>query len=628
MAVVIRPSLSILISAGFYLAAASFCAPSAGQPLQTVADLRYGVVLYEYYQDHYLSALSELMVAEARGGINGHGDNPRLLEGGISLAFGMERKAGEIFTELLDENRPLEVRNSAWFYLGKLRYLRGDWAGAEASLNNISGDFERKLVAELASLQFNLVIQRGDLDRAGQLLEAARESELENWLPYLYYNLGAAYSRAKNYPTALQYYASLSQLPVMQQADTGEELLALNDKTLTAAGYSLMLQGDYAQALARFTQVRLNSPLSGRALLGYGWAAAQKGDYVRALQPWQALMGRSLVYASTQEAVLAVPYAYEQLGARGEALKAFLNAEAVFEKEIARIDGVLQALRNQAVLQALDISPQSNRNWFAVEDNTDVNPHLSYLTELFASNQFQGAVQELRDLLRLQKQVLHWQKKVDIYRMMLRERELARDKKLQTIDRRRLLQSSERLQQKRNKLANRIETITAENDYMAIAGEATRSLYDRVLSAEAGIERLRRAGESTAPYDESLRRFRGLLLWRAGEEFADGLWHNRRALKQLDAALIELESHQGGLHHVIVDAPDIAPFQTRIDTAETRVKHQLVQVNRAVALAESALRRQVAASIQQQRARLQHYLAETRLSVARLYDAALAERKP
>ena len=49
------------------------------KPKTSVADLRYGVALYHYYQQDYIAALAELMVADTRDGIQGHGDNPELI---------------------------------------------------------------------------------------------------------------------------------------------------------------------------------------------------------------------------------------------------------------------------------------------------------------------------------------------------------------------------------------------------------------------------------------------------------------------------------------------------------------------------------------------------------------------
>lgn len=626
-AVISAPAIRRCLAAalGGWLIAWS-CTALGAKPLSSVADLRYGVTLYEYYQDRYLAALSELMVAEARGGIKGHGDNPELMAGGISLAFGMERRAGETFTRLLDASRPLQVRNAAWFYLGKLRYLRGDWDGAESSLNNIRGSFDDQLLEELAALQVNLTIKRGGLDRAGKLL-IKEDDHLGDWLPYIHYNLAVAYSREQNYETAIKHFSALDRLPMMQREQTLEEHLALNDKALTAAGYTLMLQGLHEEALEQFTRVRLQSAMSNRALLGYGWAAAQTGDYALALKPWQALSQRSLVYASTQEAVLAVPYAYEKLGSSGQALGAFLDAESVFEAEIARIDMVLEELQNRALLAALQVREDSNRNWFSIDTTTAVKPHLSYLTELFASNRFQGSVQELRDLLRINSQLEGWREKLEAYQLMLDEREVARARKLETVAEQQLLQQQQRLVQQRNALAARLQAIVDNRDYLAIASEDTTSLYAIVERAGAGIARLQAAGESVEDYRPALRRFRGMLLWRASEAFADHLWQNRSNLRELDQALAQLQQNQQRLESVISAAPDILPYRQRLDSAGLRVAAQHKKVDAAVQLAEASLRQQVAQEIIAQRQRLQHYLAQTRLSVARLYDDAYQGRQ-
>jgi hypothetical protein len=595
------------------------------KPLTSVADLRYGVVLYNYYQDQYFDALSELMVAQAQGGIKGHGDNPQLMKGGISLAFGMERNAGEIFTHLLEENRPAEIRNTAWFYLGKLRYLRGDWQGASASLHNISGVFEQKLLPELTSLQFNLLLQQDQLHSAEQLLESVTERNFSVWMPYLYYNLGAAYSRKGDFKAAISHYAVLNDLKLMQAEQVDEDVLALNDRSLTAAGYSQMLSGDLQKALTHFSNVRLNSPQSNRALLGYGWAAAEMGEYALALKPWQELSRRSLVYAPVQEALLAVPYAYEKLGAAGEALNAYLAAETVFKNEILRIDKVLSGLQDQALLKALSITEESNRNWFSIETSTEINPQLSYLTELFASNEFQGGVQELRDLVRLQKLLLAWNEKLEIYSAMLHQRQQSREKKLANIRQRRMLERGAELTVARDKLAQRLSAIESSKDYLAIASEDTLSLYKMVNRAEENIDKLKASGESVAEYEGPLRRYRGLLLWQASEDFADHLWQNQRELNALNEAVQVLQKQQTSLQVVIDEAPDVAPFRSRVNTMKVRVRRQLQDVDTTIARSESSLREKVVQSLQQQKARLQHYIAETRLSTARLYDSAQQE---
>lgn len=603
---------------------------ASAKPLSSVADLRYGVTLYEYYQGNYLQALSELMVAEARGGIKGHKDNPKLIEGGISLAFGMERKAGEIFAELLTEERPLAVRNAAWFYLGKLRYLRGDWSGTEVSIDRITGEFEPSLATELSALKVNLAIRRGDLAAAKNLIDNSKG--LLEWQPYMYYNLGAAHSRANEHSQALAYYSALTELPVPESPQQQQEHLALYDKALTAAGYSLMLQGQYGAAMEQFTQVRLLSDFSGRALLGYGWAAAESDDYTRALKPWQALSQRSLTNAAAQEAVLAVPYAYEKLGAPGQALASFEAAQNTFEDEIGRIDSVLASLDRQALLDVLKVVDKTHSsNWFSLGAELDkidtVTPRETYLTELFSQNTFQGAVQELQDLLRLQESLQGWEEKLDAYDLMLQERDIARDAKAQDIATRDLQQRRQQLITKRDQFVAYIERINAEKDYLALAEGETSELYKIVQRIEKSIARLRDAGEPVDDYLELLHRYRGVLLWQASESFSDQLWKSRKSLAGLNKALAELEENHKRLDSVVDTAPDVAPYQSRIQVLEQRLTLQRQRVDQTVALAETKLREQVADRLHQQRRRLRHYLAQARLSVARLYDTAMRERQ-
>ncbi|MBO6874737.1 MAG: hypothetical protein JJ874_13860, partial [Marinobacter sp.] len=66
-------------------------------------DLRYGWVLYEYHQGNAFEALTQLAVAREQGGIEGHGDHPALVEGGLMLSWGMTREASRLFTQLLGD---------------------------------------------------------------------------------------------------------------------------------------------------------------------------------------------------------------------------------------------------------------------------------------------------------------------------------------------------------------------------------------------------------------------------------------------------------------------------------------------------------------------------------------------
>ncbi len=620
----VRYSL-LTVALTFIVATTAFNA-HAEKPLSTVADLRYGATLYEYYQGNFFQALSELMVAAQRDGIQGHGDNPKLIEGGISLSFGMEQKAGDIFAELLSANpdgefsRPLEVRNSAWFYLGKLRYLRGDWNGTEESFAQITGEFDQELLAELESLVINLSIRREQLDEA--IVNLGKASNLEDWLPYLYFNLGNAFSRNQNFAEAVTYYKRLTDLPISLEPVQREEQFILFDKAFTASGYSYILQGQPQQAIEQFTQVRLDSPYANRALLGYGWAAAENEQYELALKPWQELSKRSLVYASTQEAVIAVPFAYEQLGAKGQALQSYLNAELAFRDEITRIEAVMDELASLDLLSALNIDETDERNWFMLNEQAVANPSLTYLTELFSLNLFQGSVQELRDLMGMREQLVVWREKLDAYTYMLDQREINREAQMQSIAQINLGEQLAAMKVKRDALDRYLQNIVERNDYFALAEGDAKEFIGMVQEMEVTINRMRAAGEPVDRFAEQLRRFKGLLLWEGSEAFTDQTWEVRSAINALDKAIADATENLNRLNTVIVEAPDITPYRTRMAELDERLNYESSRVEAAVNRAESNLRERVSGELARQRGRLQHYQSQARLSVARLYDAA------
>ena len=361
----------------------SACIYAGEKPLTRVADLRYGVALFHYYQDDYQAALTELLVAEKRGGIKGHGDNPEIMEGGFSLGYGMERHASEIFERLLAENRSVKVQDAAWFFLSKLRYLRGDWAAANDAIDRVRVNPDKSIYDEVNAHRVNLAIQQNQLSEASDLIR--RQRDKKGWLPYLYFNLGSAYARNRQFDVAVQYFEKL---------DIKKELLdehkALYDQAMTAAGYSYVFLKNYPKAIEFFSKVRLTSALSNRALLGYGWAAAELEDYEEALKPWLYLAEQTLVDENSLEAMVAVPYAYEELGSSGLALEYYQSAETRFVGEIDKLDDVIGTMHGETMIQALQIEGSRSLDWLKYAKSKDLEPRLSYLADLFAKESFQG----------------------------------------------------------------------------------------------------------------------------------------------------------------------------------------------------------------------------------------------
>ena len=101
---------------------------------QVVRDLHWGDVLFYFYQDDHLQALTRLGAAQDFNRVSHHGVEAELLKGGLYLSLGQHEEAGRIFKALLNDNVPLDVRNRAWFYLAKVWYQRDYRRGATIKL--------------------------------------------------------------------------------------------------------------------------------------------------------------------------------------------------------------------------------------------------------------------------------------------------------------------------------------------------------------------------------------------------------------------------------------------------------------------------------------------------------------
>jgi len=639
--------LALLVSP---LLATAFSVAAEEKPKTAVADLRYGVALFHYYQQDYVNAIAELMVADARNGIQGHSDNPELIAGGISLAFGMQNHAESVFSQILqDERRPQSVRDAAWFYLGKLYYTRGDWVAAEQSFNRVSADFKPALRAQLQALQINIRIR--DKRYAELTPKTVEQSELRGWNPYALYNLGAAHAREGNFTQAQLFFNALADIDIAKDPRTRATQWALQDKSSTALGYSYLAEKKYAAAIREFTRVRLDGIYANQALLGYGWAAVAQEEYTTALQPWQLLRSRSLIYPAVQESLLALPFAYEKLNAQGEAVAAYELAEELLAREIQLIRDMRATLTEGELLTLIDAKPMAveearkalqndeegqgltaviaddGQNWLKLDGTSIIKTRSAYMSELFAQTRFQTAVLELRDLLRLQRLLQNWQPKLIAYRELLLEKQALRGRQEQQLTQSAFALQAQQLQQRRDQFATRLQQIIAADDYLALADADTRALQERVTRAGQTIARMQAAGQQTDELAQRQKMFAGILLWRAAQHYPIALAEQQRELAQIDSALASVIKTQTHIDEITATSLDIQPVLARLQTLQQETATQLHATEQLIAQQTRVLREQVDQQLASHEKRLKNYLSQAHLAVARLYDAEL-RRQP
>jgi hypothetical protein len=651
MADVMRKSTSVLRYFLMLAAVVVISVDAKEKPKTSVADLRYGVALYHYYQQDYIAALAELMVADTRDGIQGHGDNPELIAGGVSLAFGMQHHAEAVFNQILqDERRPQSVRDAAWFYLGKLHYTRGDWVAAEQSFARVSSEFKPSLRAQMQALKINILIRNKNY--ADLALNNIDADELRAWSPYTFYNLGAAHARDGNFASAQKFFSELAEIDVVENPQRRKEQWALQDKAYTAIGYSYLAEKKYAAAIREFTKVRLDGVFANQALLGYGWAAVAQEEYDEALRPWQLLRSRSLMYPAVQESLLALPYAYEKLGAQGEAVNAYQAAEELLAREIQLIRDMRATLTEGELLTLIGSEPLSaeeakkvlrpeaaqdgaltavvtddGQNWLKLDSTSIIKTRSVYLNELFAKNAFQTAVLDLRDLLRLQTLLQNWLPKLDAYRELLLQKQGNRERQEQQLAQHSTSLQEQKLQAERAAIARQLEQISSSENYMALADDETRALYVRIERGQQTIARMKAAGQDTSELETRAKMFGGILLWRAAQEYPARLAAQQTELKAIDASLAQIAKTRQHIEEITATSMDIQPTLARLQVLQKDVSMHLENTDQLIAQQSGLLRQQVDQQLAAHEKRLNNYLAQAHLAVARLYDAEL-RRQP
>ncbi len=623
-----RHGLRRLLLAGLMLALPAAQAPARnvkpdpdGLPPHEVRDLQYGDVLFYFYQDDYFDAITRLLAAEELQRLPNTQGEAELLLGGLYLSLGEHVEAGRIFERLLNSNTSEAVRNRAWFYLGKVWYQRGYLEESERALRQVSDKMQPRINAERTMLLAQLMLREDRYDDAIAVLGAWHGPP--DWTAYAQFNLGVALVRKGRLPEAISH---LDQVGRMETRSP--ELLALRDKANLALGFALLQAERAAQALPILERVRLEGPYSSRALLGVGWADSALGEYRRALVPWLALRRRDLLDSAVQESFLTVPYAYNQLGASGQAAEFYNSAIDSFDAETKRIDDSIGQIRSGTLLdRLLDDDKKGALTWYWQLKTLPDAPESRYLYHLLASNEFQEGLKNYRELNFMSRNLEGWRDDLSAFDDMLDTRRQAYEVRVPKADAVLSATDLDALSRKRVDFESRINEIEQSNDVAALGTAEEQKNWARLKHIEEFLA-LHPDDPDLADMREKLRLLKGVMYWRLSESFKARLWNERRSVKELEASLVETQKKAVLVKQARQDMPgSTGGFAQRVGGVRERID-QVQQ--RLGALSEKQNRYLQALAIREleaQKRRIEVYEIQARYELAAIYDKA-SQTKP
>jgi tetratricopeptide (TPR) repeat protein len=588
-----------------------------------VQDLAYGEVLFEFFQEDYFSALTRLLAARERNEIPHHGPESELMLGGLYLSYGQHKLAGEIFERVLAESVDPALHDRAWYFLAKIWYQRGYLPEAEAALARIAGELPEDIEPERQMLAAQVLMDQNRFAEALTILEAWKRPA-DAWVGYAKYNIGVSLVRLGQVEQGARVLDEVGKLDVENPA-----FAALRDKANVALGYAWLQASRPVEAKPSLQRVRLEGPFSNKALLGVGWSDAETSNYQSALAPWLELQKRDLLDSAVQESLLAVPYAFAQLGADAQAVGHYNDAITAFNGEIARLDVAIAAIeKGELITELLGENAYSSADasgWYWRLDKVPDTVESRYLYELLASNRFQEGLKNYRDLLYVNRNLDRWVESLGAFDDILDTRERAYRERLPKIDGSLSSVDLDAMLARRVELDSRLQAIERSEDVVALGTEKEQDTWRALEAMEPAVAQL--------PEDDQVRvkhRFlKGLLIWDLRRDYKARLWAEKKHLAELDRDLREAQRR----HHEVESARDDWPekfgdLSARIATLRPRVLGMQGEAQAALLKQQLFLQDIAVAELEAQRDRLNTYMVQARFALASIYDRAAARVAP
>lgn len=632
------------------------CASAEGQALPGVQDqalpraqdLAYGAVLYEYYQGNAFAALTHLEVAEARGGIEGHGDHPLLVEGGLMLAYGMTREAKALFEQVLQEKVAPATRNQAWFYLGKVFYLEQDPALAGDALARVDGalleEHDRALHEEWLYLRGQLTLA-GDEALLNEIIDRLPAASL--WRSYLRYNQ-AVKRLAEDQPA--QATDSLGRiagdlgnaiLSLEEDPEAAAELTetrALRERVMLSRAQLQLQQGDYAAARASLEEISLDSAFSDQALFHFAVAAAQEKDYGVALQALNTLQARPLFTPWLQQVPYARGFLFEELGEDQAALQAYKMAAGHYQNLTGELARARNELSEAVITKALGISGHDAALSPALSSPTRSSPTLGAaelprdaygrlrvqpadfsLAALLATEPFQIGLRDLHELYRLQELMSVRERQLDAFHVMLETRARQRAERIGQTREALQAQQADQWLARQAEYNARVNRATEQED-MAFFMTAEQKEFDRIIQRALAKLAVLPDDARTAEQRRKLRRIKAYFDWQVADQYAVNRWAVQKQLNGLNRAMEEFTGRQAGLAAEMGSDGRNRTLTERVADGQRRLRLLKEQLALALADARELLLGQVREELARQEREVQYYLRAARQAQARLAD--------
>lgn len=641
----------------------------------------YQQALYAYFQGDILAALSQFSLLEQRypQGLKNIPDylrkqdiEPELLKGALSLSFGIEDQAAEIFQRLLADYDSAEKRTQAWFLLGLTYYRQEQWQKASRAFKQIneaqasdyldvqSHDQWIYLQAQLRNLHPDMNVEQGNIQDAGSeqnyWQKALSTDSIYHY--YLKYNQALATLQSGDMQLAIGQLKALIDKPkqgftqfvdswlsplITESSLTSEEqaiaqqqeIYGVLDRAKLTLAYVLLQQDQPQQAYRIFSQIRREGLDGEAAVLGYGWAAAKSDELQNALGIWQSLIQQTHYSEYTLEAYLASAYAYEKAYAPRQSVAILKTGLTRFERALVELTEARQQVSQPGfLLQLAQDFESSQPALISSTANVDQDGALRLLVnQLGVSNEFRHYLAVLKQTQALELRLTDWQQRMAYYELMLDEREQQKLQRAQVMLQNQIFAQLPALVEQRDALAQTLIIAEQQGDAEALMAAQYQQWVGRLEQAQQRLQKIEtlkvqlQQPALKAEYAERLKRIKGTLVWLASEAYPDNRRQAQKALAELDHMLDKANQQQKQLLIELQGRPDYATQRQKVASIAMRIDQQLQKNQGLQRGLVKKLNQELMQLIDQQQSKVNDYILQAQLAMVRLNDQALQQNQ-
>ena len=301
-----------------------------------------------------------------------------------------------------------------------------------------------------------------------------------------------------------------------------EEGRDLGDRIHLVAAINYLIMGKHRSAEKHLKRIRLNGPYTPIALLQYGWAKVEQGQYEEALQPWRELQTQYNHFnPEVMESMLGVPHVLELMYASTQALNVYETTEARLAAMKEQLMVMNDGLADNPWLEEW-IYNQEDQGWgwqANIETTLPLNDTTEVLQHLVSSKEIVNQMTDYRDLLLLSNYLDEKENSLKLWLTLVDKRETA-SKSRNTLPV--LKQASLKLLQVKDDLVQMQASLeSSEEDFFALPNNeqaAKVSILRRSVKIIEDLALVNKASRDVKMYQYRWERVKGILLWQMNEE--------------------------------------------------------------------------------------------------------------